>query len=207
MKAIVFDLDNTLIDWKPEFIFALISVLKDMKYNFSEDIIHKIDNSINENEKYHQKLSKEELLSFINNNCNLNLPLEFIDKLIEKQKECIYSDKILEKVIKYLSKKYNLYIVTNWFTETQKGRLKNLGLLEYFKDVVGADKNYFKPDKKAFDVILEKYKPEECISIGDTLENDVKTPLSLGMKALWKTSKKSTEYETFSSLEELMEIL
>ena len=207
MKAIVFDLDNTLIDWKPEFIFALVTVLKDMKYNFSEDIIHKIDNCIDENEKHHQKLSKEELLIFINNNCNLNLPLEFIDKLIEKQKECIYSDRMLVKVIKYLSKKYDLYVVTNWFTETQKGRLDNMGILKYFKEVIGADINYFKPDKKAFDKILEKYKPEECISIGDTLENDVKTPLSLGMKALWKTNEKSTEYTTFSNLEELMALL
>lgn len=207
MKAIIFDLDNTLIDWKPEFIFALISVLKDMNYNFSDDMIHKIDNCIDENEKCHKKLSREELLNFINNNCNLNLPLDFIDNLIEKQKECIYSDRMLEKVIKYLSKKYDLYVVTNWFTETQKGRLENMGVLKYFKDVIGADINYFKPDKKAFEVILDKYKPEECISIGDTLENDVKTPLSLGMKVLWKTKEKSNEYDTFSKLEELMKIL
>ena len=114
---------------------------------------------------------------------------------------------MLVKVIKYLSKKYDLYVVTNWFTETQKGRLDNMGILKYFKEVIGADINYFKPDKKAFDKILEKYKPEECISIGDTLENDVKTPLSLGMKALWKTNEKSTEYTTFSNLEELMALL
>lgn len=207
MSVIIFDIDNTLIEWKDEFIFALKSVLKEMNYNFSEELIKKIDNAINENEKHSNKLTKIGLLNFINKNCNINLPLEFIDKLEEKQGECVYNDPILIDVIKYLSKKYDLYVVTNWFTKTQSIRLEKMGILKYFKKVYGADINYFKPDKRVFDVILNSYPKEECISIGDSLENDVKLPIKLGMKALWKTRCESNEYETFKDLIELKDIL
>lgn len=207
MKAIIFDLDNTLITWKPEFIFALKSVIKEMNYDFNDELISKIDSSINENEKYGDKLTKEGLLEFINNNCNLNLPLEFIDRLELKQGECVYDDRMLIKVIEYLSRKYDLYVITNWFTKTQSKRLENMGILKYFKKIYGADINYFKPNKKSFDCILSNYKPNECISIGDSLENDVKMPISLGMKAIWITDNKDNNYKCISKLEELLDIL
>ena len=52
------------------------------------------------------------------------------------------------------------------------------------KKVYGADINYYKPDKRAFDIILKDYPKEDCISIGDSLENDVKLPISLGMNSI-----------------------
>lgn len=207
MKAIIFDLDDTLIDWKPEFIFALKDVLKKMNYNYSLDLINRINECIDENEKHDIKLTKEGLLNYINSNCNINLPLKFIDNLIIKQGECIYDDRMLPKVLDYLSKKYDLYIITNWFTQTQMKRLENLDVLKYFKKVIGADINYFKPDKRAFDIILKNYNAKDCISIGDSLKNDVIIPLSLGMNAIWKTNEKSNKYQTFSELKDLMNIL
>ena len=207
MKAIIFDLDNTLIDWHDEFIFALNNVLKNMNYNFDEKLIAKIDNVIDNYDKNSTKLDKYDMLSRINKVCNLDLPKEFIDKLIISQKDCFYSNPKLIEIIKYLAKKYDLYVISNWFTETQIGRLENMGILKYFKKVIGADINYLKPDKRAFDIILECYDSKDCISIGDSLENDVIIPLSLGMDAYWKTNLKSDKYKIIENLEDLLEIL
>lgn len=207
MKVIIFDIDDTLIEWKKEFIFALKNVLKKMNYNFSDEMINKINKCIDENELCHTKLIKEQLLSYINENCNINLPIKFIENLIEEQKNCVYEDKNLIKTIEYLSKKYELYIVTNWFTETQTARLEKMGILKYFKKVYGADINYFKPDKRSFNVITKSHLPKECISIGDSLENDIVLPISLGMKALWKTDSKSDKYNTFKNIGDLINIL
>ena len=78
---------------------------------------------------------------------------------------------------------------------------------KYFKKIYGADINYYKPDKRAFNVFFKDYNREDCISIGDSLENDVKLPISLGMKALWKTKNKSDEYQTFEKLTDLLHLL
>lgn len=207
MKAIIFDLDDTLVDWKPEFIFALKEVLKEMNYNFSIDVINHINRCIDEFEKHDIKLTKEGLLNYINNNCNIKLPIEFIDNLIVKQGNCIYDDRMLPKVLEYLSNKYDLYVITNWFTKTQETRLENMHVLKYFKKVIGADINYFKPQKRAFDIILKEYDAKDCISVGDSLENDVIIPLSLGMDAIWKTSNLSDKYKTINEIKELMDIL
>ena len=147
MKSIIFDIDNTLIMWKKEFIKALEKVLIDLDYHFSKDKIKMIDKLIDEHEKHYEKLTKENLLEFINTNAHINLPPLFIEKLAEEQSNCVYEDKELIKTLDYLSKKYDLYAISNWFTETQKKRLEKMGILKYFKNVYGADENYFKPDK------------------------------------------------------------
>lgn len=207
MKAIIFDVDDTLIEWKKEFIWALKKVLKDMNYNFDEDIVNKIDKMIDQNEKNNNELSKEILLNFINKNCNLNLSLEFIDRLITEQGNLVYEDNNLIKTIEYLSTKYELYVISNWFTDTQKRRLEKMGIAKYFKKIIGADINYLKPDKRTFDVILKEHAKEECISIGDSLLNDVQMPLSIGIDAIWKTNEISSEYKTIKEIDELMDIL
>lgn len=162
---------------------------------------------IDKNEKDNKYLSKELLLNYLNEQCNLNLDMLFIDNLIKEQGYLYYEDEGVIKTIDYLSKKYDLYVITNWFTITQKNRLNNMGILKYFKEVIGADKNIFKPDKRAFDPILKKYKASDCISVGDTLYNDVLVPISLGMKAIWKTNEIDEKYITITKISELMDIL
>lgn len=207
MKALIFDVDNTLIELRSEYVLSVKKVLEDMNYNFSDDIISNIYRFADEHENHFEKINKQELLDYINKNCKINLPIEFIDRLELKQGENVYDDPDLIKVISYLSKKYDLYAVSNWFTKTQSIRLEKMGVLKYFKKIYGADINYYKPDKRAFDVFFKDYKREDCISIGDSLENDVKLPISLGMKALWKTTNKSDEYQTFEKLTDLLQIL
>lgn len=207
MKAIIFDIDNTLIKWKDEFIFALSNVIKNMNYDFDEEMIHKIDMAIEDYDDKTDLLTKEGLLNHVNKLCNLNLPLKFVDNLIMEQGNCVYEDKELIDTIDYLSKKYDLFVISNWFTDTQTARLEKMGIKNYFKKIWCSDNNYEKPDKRAFNCVLEYYKNSECISIGDNLTNDVLLPLSLGMDAIWLTNKETKEYKTIKSIYELKSIL
>ena len=207
MQAIIFDVDNTLIEWKSEFIFALKKVLIDMGYNFEEKIVSLIDESIENYEKEYNFLTKENLLSYINKITHLDLPIEFIDNLIIEQGNCIYEDSKLIDTIKYLSQKYDLYAISNWFTYTQVMRLEKMGVINYFKLVLGADNNFLKPDKRAFDIILNKYNAKSCISIGDSLECDIEPAKKLGMNTIWLTKKHTSAYRTISNICELKEIL
>ena len=154
MKALIFDVDNTLIMWKDEFIFALKNVLKKMGYNLTDDEIDKLDKIIDSNELHLDTLDKDKMLAYINENFEIKFPKEFLDNLIIEQGNCVYDDKELIEVIKYLSEKYDLFVISNWFTETQKIRLEKMGIAKYFKEIIGADENLFKPHKKVFDCIL-----------------------------------------------------
>ena len=207
MKAIVFDLDNTLIEWISDYSKVLDKVLIDMGYNFSNDLVRKIDKSIDKNEKENITLTKESLLEFINSNCDLSLPMEFIDNLLLAHSNCVCEDKDLEDTIKYLSQKYDLFVITNYFTSTQTKRLEKMNIAKYFKKIIGADINYYKPYPKSFDVVLNQYEASECLSIGDSLENDIQLPKSKGMNVIWKTNEKSEEYKTIKHIKELKDIL
>lgn len=208
MKAIIFDVDNTLIMWRDEFLSGLITTLKELHYDFSLDEIREIDNAIEDFDKIDIKLTKENILDYINKRCNLDFNIDFINKLIVNQGNlCVYEDDNLTQLIKYLSNKYDLYVISNWFTDTQKLRLERMHILEYFKGVYGADINFKKPDSRCFDIVLSKYTKNECIMIGDSLVNDIEPAERIGMKALWLTNRESDKYRTIKSLEELKEIL
>ncbi len=206
LKAIIFDIDNTLINWCDNFLKPLKDLLKEYGYK-NQEIVLNINRSLDNHRYYYNKLTKENLFEYINKENNTNLDINFINKLIEYQKELYYKDENVNETLKYLSKKYDLYIMTDWFKETQTGRLKNMGILKYFKEIYGADNNYYKNNIKAYDVILNKYKCNECLFVGDNLELDVKIPNSLGINVIWKTNKESKEYKTIKEIKELMEML
>ncbi len=207
MKAIIFDLDNTLINWLDEFIMPLKVTIKEYIPNISEDKIKEIDNVIDNNDKYLAKLTKENFLNYINKNTNLNLPITFVEKLLHLQEKCVYEDNDLVDTIKYLASKYDLYVITNYFEEVQKKRLDNMHILKYFKGVYGGDNNYLKPNLQAFQVILDKYDSKECTYIGDNFDFDIMPALRANMNVIWKTNNDSEDYQTIKEIKALKNIL
>lgn len=210
IKKIIFDLDNTLIFWKDEYIFALKEVLK--KYNITDEkTIKLVDYYIEEYEKDNETLSNNEFLDYINRKTNLEFDISFVEDLIEKQKECFDEPKEeLIEVLDYLSKKYELIVHSNWFTQTQKGRLKNAGLLKYFKEVYGGE-GYLKPHPKSFLKSLDGNSIDECIYVGDSLDIDIKGALNIGMKVVLYNYKNkdiiSDRFIVINDLTNLKEIL
>ena len=208
IKTLIFDLDNTLLDWKQEYIFALSNVIKKLNLNYSDDKIKEIDTALTDYENHHKKYTKENFLNFLNTECNINLPHEFVDLLIEEQGNCFekYDGDKLD-TIRYLSEKYELICLSNWFTYTQTKRLENAGIAKYFKIITGGDQHELKPSKKAFDIIKN---PDECIMIGDSIKNDILPALECGMRAILitkKNVKKDLRYKRISRIEELKEML
>ena len=92
MKAIIFDLDNTLIDWQDEFLFALRNVLQELKITINEDKIKELSHYIDIFDKFYEKLTKEDFLEFLHKKTGLSLNIEFVNKLIEEQKKLYYED-------------------------------------------------------------------------------------------------------------------
>lgn len=209
IKRLVIDLDNTIILWKDEYTSALKKVMQE--YNL--DIDYKIiDDIIESQEKRYKNITKEQLLLDINNECKINLGMDFIDKLLEYQKDLApEKDEKLIDLFAYLNSKYELVLLTNYYTETQVGRLNKLGIDIYFNEFYGGDIITLKPDPKAFYKAIGKNKPEECIMIGDSIEYDINGALNIGMNVilvdLLDKIKEKKEYKIIKDLYELKNIL
>ena len=207
IKRVIFDVDNTLIAWKDEYILPLRKVLDQLQVPFTEEQFQCADNCVVEYEKYHDIYINEDFVDFVSKRTGLSLPIEFADLLIKEQGVCFEEDLKLVEMIKYLSEKYELMVLSNWYTETQKARLKGLGILEYFSIVSGGDERPLKPNLKAFETVLKGCNPSECLMIGDNLHHDIIPALELGLQVYWLTKEKSDKYPTISSIYDLKNIL
>lgn len=208
IKRLIFDLDNTIIDWKDDYTLALQETVKEFNINID---YKKIDNIIEQQEYVYETLSKEQLMNDINNICGLELNMEFIETLLEKQKNMApKNDKKIQDLFSYLSSKYEIVLLTNWFTETQSGRLNTLGIAKYFCEFYGGDKILLKPRKDAFLKAIGSNKKEECIMIGDNLELDIIPAINLGITTI-KVDKKSIStdkrYTSINDICQLKDIL
>lgn len=93
------------------------------------------------------------------------------------------------QMLKNLSHKYNLYLVSNGVKKVQDGRLKNSGIEKYFKlifisEVIGFDKPDIRFFEKCFSQIPD-FKKDESIIIGDSLSSDILGGKNCGITTVW----------------------
>lgn len=209
IKRLIFDLDNTLILWKHEYTSALKRTMEYFNVNFDYMIIDAI---IESQETLHETMDKQIFLDDINSSCGLNLTIDFIEIFLENQKELAETNDIdLQETIKYLSTKYEIVLLTNWYTETQIGRLKTAGIDKYFKEFYGGDMGYIKPHSDSFFRAIGHHKVEECIMIGDSDYFDIEGALALDMSVIQVDLKDKIndkrDYPVIKNIRELMDIL
>lgn len=100
------------------------------------------------------------------------------------------------EVCKSLKEKgYELYIVTNGIANTQANRLKKSGLLPYFTEVFASETvGYQKPMKEFFDHVLSKINEKDkskLLVIGDSLSSDIKGAQNAGLDYIWYNHSKN----------------
>jgi putative hydrolase of the HAD superfamily len=117
-------------------------------------------------------------------------------------------------ILEYLSRRYQLYIITNGFQEVQETKLQSSNIYHYFKKVFTSDKlGISKPNKQFFEAAIKSSnaRKAESIVIGDDLENDIKGAINFGVDQVWLNPNHllATIQPTFTiySLEELKAIL
>ncbi|MBI2128935.1 HAD family hydrolase [Candidatus Woesearchaeota archaeon] len=94
----------------------------------------------------------------------------------------------VKKVLKKLSKKYKLIVVTTSTHEMNEIKLETEGLKGYFSKVFSVTSD-FRMTKKNPDVFLKiikklKIKKHEIVHVGDTYEDDYIVPRKAGIKAV-----------------------
>lgn len=221
IKRLIFDLDNTLIDWKEEYWNSVNKALDELNIKYSKNDIEKIRKSIDiyedgRNSTYNKQL----MLETINSNLeNFKLPEEFMQLWIKNLSICIPEeiDTKITSTLEYLYKKYELVILTNWIAESQMNRLKNTKLDKYFMEVYAAEDIIpMKPDIMAFKIAMGDYKEDECVMIGDSIKTDIMGAVNANIKAIYlrknyekydKNLEKTEKIIVINKLEELKRIL
>ena len=91
-------------------------------------------------------------------------------------------------VVKELSRKFKLGVVSNSFTDVQYRKLETMGLRDLFSCVVLSEEfGIRKPDPRIFHraASLLHMQPAECLYVGDSYVNDVIGAKNAGMQACW----------------------
>ncbi len=206
IKRIIFDIDNTLIDF-PKYEEGYQNVLD--KYHTGKkavDLYKAID--VYEKCGKFELYEKNNLLKVINEELNLDLDNNFLEDYFTMYNKLItpFSESIKD-TLDYLSKKYELVTLSNWFTFSQEARLKKADIYKYFTKVYGTDIVPMKPKKEAFIKVIGNHEIEECLMIGDSIKMDIEVPNEMGMKVYYLNKGKKSNYPCIERLEDLKEML
>jgi HAD superfamily hydrolase (TIGR01549 family) len=202
MKAVLFDLDDTLFDHKYSRLKALEALQK--KYQKLRAV------SINELEEEHDRLlgaadychvpSGELVMADattqgISKLCamyGINLSIEeeksvvslYNQEYIKNRQPVPGSKELLTTLMNYAK----LGVIAYGPIEQQKEKLKACqidDLLDYF--IIAENECYKKPSKQLFEVALEKVgvKPNDAVYVGDSWKCDILPAVAVGMRAIW----------------------
>lgn len=195
VKRLIFDIDGTIIDGG-NFRDTITKVLKRLNA-YSEENLEKYLEATRTYEDHYDNYNRKDYTDYFSKCVGVELGKEYIDILFDELQYCIPEDntKIREK-IEELSKHYEIVILTNYFEEGQRGRLKNMGINDYFSECFG--EKIIKDNKEAFLSACGNHLPEECVMIGDNPVLDIKGADRCGLKTIWiNKANKEIDIDTF----------
>lgn len=212
VKRLIFDVDDTLIEWKEEYWDTLAEVLQELNIEYSKDLLDKIISAIGSYEQENQYYNKQKMVEHINKVTGYNFNMNFLDTTIKVFGKCVPKEnENIINTLEYLNKKYELVVLTNWFEDAQTLRLESFGINNYFTKVFASESFKVKPNKEAFEAAMEDKLLEECLMIGDSLKKDIQGAINAGMKAIYinpKLPKEEKEYYiVINDITELKNIL
>ncbi|WP_091014975.1 HAD family hydrolase [Paenibacillus amylolyticus] len=217
IKAVIFDLDNTILNRTMTFGGFTQRLIKTYfgHLESTEDISKRIIELDQDGYKDKPLLFNELLheLPWAEHPPHAEL-MEFYGR------EYVRSSVLMEQareVVQHLRGKYQTGLITNGQTDIQYGKIDQLGIREdYDHIIVSEEAGVKKPDPRIFQLALDHFglSPEQCIYIGDHPVNDIEGAASVGMSTIWmkvnqpwQDSITSGPLHTIEHLSELKKLL
>ena len=188
-KHILFDLDDTLWDFKANSRIAMCEIFNDYKLiNFFDSFESFYDIYMVKNHQLWEQYAKGEVTKEYLSLERFLYPLRTVgieNKTLAKQlgedflQRTTLQTQLVDgalDLLNYLKDKYTLSIISNGFVEVQYTKLRQSGLLPYFSHIFLSEEiGYQKPDIRFFQTVLHKLcaKNTESVVIGDNFQTDI----------------------------------
>lgn len=205
IKAVFWDIDNTILDYERCSERALEAVCQHLRTEYSAELrnnFRRIDEGLWERQNREEltveevfRKRAEEMLAVM----RLNQPIDaFVDTFAEEFGEAAeLVDGVEQALAECRDNGCILYCASNGVRAMQIHRLEKAGLLGMFQDVYVSDEiGYEKPDRRFFDVCLQRsgVNKEEALMIGDGKLTDIEGAMGAGWHACWFDKKETKKY-------------
>lgn len=199
IKRLIFDVDGTLIT-NVNFVKAINNTLKKLGVYSKENTKNFLE-GIKTYENNYDNYNIDDYTYHISNAINKELSKNFLNIFFEELKNVIpRKNEILFKNIKELSDKYELVLLTNYFSESQLNRLNNMNIGHFFIECHG--EKLIKPNIEAYITACGNNTPSECVIIGDDIFLDIEQAQKVGLNTIFVNTKNIKNYnvKTFEVL-------
>lgn len=196
IKNILFDLDDTILDFHAAERRALTVTLDELGISFDEEMLARYS-QINllqwkrlERGEITRKEVKEGRYAQLFAEYGIDVSPVYATSVYEKHlAEGHFFIEGAEKVLQKLFPIYDLYLVSNGTLSVQRGRIASAGIRPYFKGIfvseeIGADK----PDAAFFNACfgkIEGFDKEKTVIVGDSLSSDILGGKNAGITTVW----------------------
>ncbi len=228
-EYLLFDADNTLLDFSKAEYLAFRFTAESEGLAFSEDLYNaysvindglwkslerkEIDLEFLKLERFRRLLLG---MGYEENETTMTKAARLRDCYTESLGEQTCLIEGAEEVCKELSERYDMYLVTNGIAKIQHARIDNCAIKPYFKDVfISEEIGASKPSPAYFDAVfaaLGMPEKEKCLVIGDSLTSDCDGAIAYGLDICRYNPKGESDKGrkityTVNKLSELTELL
>lgn len=203
IKNVLFDLDDTLLDFGKAEKNALTLAFTEKGINPTEELLSRYSVI---NEEHWKRLEKEEItrdevkygrFSQLFDEYGINVsPVETADIYEKYLGMGHYFIDGAKELLSSLYGKYRLYLVSNGTYSVQEGRIASAGLEKYFDGIFISEKVGCEKPKKAFFeacfATIPAFSGNETVIIGDSLTSDMRGGKNAGIKTVWFNRKGRT---------------
>jgi 2-haloacid dehalogenase len=195
-STILFDLDGTLFDYDAAETQALINIFNDFDlpfFNSNIETYRKLNAILWL--QFEQGLITQDVIKVLRfKQLGEALKLDFdAEKFGYRYLEHLSEGTQLidgaAELIKFLSQRTDLVLITNGLSIVQRPRIKNSGLDKYFEEIIISEEvGSAKPDAKMFDIAFERLDfpdKKKTLIVGDSLTSDIAGGSNYGIDTCW----------------------
>ncbi|MFI3805620.1 HAD family hydrolase [Vagococcus fluvialis] len=203
MKAIIFDVDDTLYDQVIPFKKAIeknfpnnnidIDKLYEMSRKFSDEVFELTERGEMNLEKMHI-YRIQEAFKYFGTTISQDEARTFQKDYQNNQKEIMLLPDIQDSFDFVSKQNFTMGIITNGPKEHQKNKIKQLGLEGWIQKnnmFISSEVGIAKPDVRLFELVQKQMNlvPSETYYIGDSFENDIVGASNAGWNTIWINRK------------------
>lgn len=218
-RAIIFDLDNTLVNrqaafraYSEQFIKQFVSIADEAERANMLELMR-----IADRDGYRHK---RELYGELREQFNIDSNIA-VDELLQFwfqqfSSHTVLMDGAVELLTALKDRGIKLGLITNGSVISQYAKIDRVGLRSYFDTIIVSDEvGCKKPDKKIFELAVTQLdvEPRACIFVGDHPINDVHGAREAGLQPVWLQGFRAWEQQltpaphTITSLAQVLQLL